>query len=275
MEGCDGVLAAGSRRVREAARLKLKKVRRQAGALLIEGARLVRDALYARADVRTVFCTEQFLDSGPGRALRAACGGQVTVIAKPAAARLSDTQTPQGVFAVVGFGPVRLGELAAAARPLVLVADRIADPGNLGSMIRSAAALGASGVVVSGGSCDATNPKAVRATMGAIFRVPVVTGVDLQDAASALARRGLQVVAAVPQGGRPPWELDLARPAALLIGSEADGLPQAAAAGADQRVTLPMQGGAESLNAAAAAAALLCEAVRQRAGAVDESARRR
>jgi len=271
-------LSAGNPRIRHAAKLRMKKFRRATGCILIEGARLVADALDAGADVRELFATRDFLDSPGGKSvLGSDAAPGVTPVTAAAANKLSETRTPQGVFAVVRVSlpeladvplggttrsPVRTGEHLPAAA--VLLADGIADPGNLGTMIRSAAALGADCVVASGRSADVLSPKCVRATMGAIFRVPVVAGVRLADAMDGLKSRGLRIVAAVARDGRPPWEVDWRGPTALLIGSEADGLPKEAMDTADERITLPMSGGMESLNAAAGAAALLAEMARQR-----------
>lgn len=256
-------LSAGNTRIREAAKLRQKKFRRESGRVLIEGARLVADALASGATVREIFCTPDFCESECGKAMRV-CSDCAT-ITDAAAAKLSDTRTPQGVFAVVEFTPKTLADVELGIDALVLVADGISDPGNLGTMVRSAAALGACCVVASGDSCDVLNPKCVRATMGAVFRIPVVAGVALADAVGLLKERGLCIAAAVAHGGRPPWQVDLERPAALLVGSEAAGLSKEALALADDLVTIPMHHGTESLNAAASAAALLYEAARQRA----------
>ncbi len=261
-----GELSARNVRVREAAKLVLKKFRRQTGCILIEGSRLVLDALDAGANVTEVFCTSAFLASAQGRHLEARRGGILTVIAEGAAAKLSDTQAPQGVFAVVEFVAHEFDDVVLGPDALVLVAGGISDPGNLGTMIRSAAALGASCVVAPGESCDVLNPKTVRATMGAIFRVSVVAGQSLGGVIDALRSRGLRIVAAVAGGGRPPWNVDLRPATALLIGSEAEGLPDESIRAADELVTIPMPGQTESLNAAASAAVLLYEAARQRTG---------
>ncbi len=258
-------LSAGNARVREAAKLRQKKFRRESGCVLIEGARLVADALASGANISDRFCTQAFRESDCGTAIRICTGSDCTTITDAAAAKLSDTQTPQGVFAVVEFAPKTLADVELGIDALVLVADGISDPGNLGTMVRSAAALGACCVVASGDSCDVLNPKCVRATMGAVFRIPVVCGAELADVAGLLKERGLCIAAAVAREGRPAWQVDLERPAALLIGSEAEGLSKEALALADELITIPMHHGAESLNAAASAAALLYEAARQRA----------
>jgi RNA methyltransferase, TrmH family len=278
-------LSPNNPRIRDAAKLAQKKHRRETGLILIEGARLVADALASGAQVREVFCTEEFGESThdnifasptvagrpgsrtPATASRAGAFNRARAVAitEEAAGKLSDTRTPQGVFAVVEFVPLEVGALDLPSDALVLVADGVGDPGNLGTMVRSAAALGASALIASGESCDITNPKAARSTMGAIFRLPVAEAGELGGVIDALKARGMQTVAAVPRDGAAPWDLDLAGPIALLIGSEADGLPSECIAAADQSVTISMPGGTESLNAAASATALLYEAARQRA----------
>ena len=258
-------LSAGNARVREAAKLRQKKFRRETGCVLIEGARLVADALASGASVREIFSTRAFCESECGKVIRVCAGSDCTVITDAAAAKLSDTQTPQGVFAVVEFQTKTLADVELGIDALVLVADGISDPGNLGTMVRSAAALGACCVVASGDSCDVLNPKCVRATMGAVFRIPVVSGTALADAVGLLKERGLCIAAAVARDGRAPWHVDLERPTALLVGSEAEGLSKEALDLADEVITIPIHHGTESLNAAASAAALLYEAARQRA----------
>jgi len=255
-------LGAGNPHIRDAAKLQQKTHRRKTGRLLIEGVRLVTDALAAGAPVREVFCSRAL--DGTARCSLAAAGAPVTVITEAASQKLSDTRCPQGVFAVVDHAPPGLDDVVLGIDALVLVCDGIADPGNLGTMIRSAAASGADCVVATGRSCDVTNPKTVRATAGALFRLPVVTGPTLPRTLEALRARGLRLAAAIARGGRPPWEVDLDRPVALVVGSEAKGLPDDAVGLCDDRLTIPRHRGTESLNAAACAAALLYEAARQR-----------
>ena len=141
----------------------------------------------------------------------------------------------------------------------------VADPGNVGTLVRTAAALGADWLALGPGSADAFHPRAVRAAMGATFAVPLLEGVSPADLGT---RSGFDVVGAVPRGGVPPWEADLTRPMVLALGAERSGLGGALDGLADGRevvrVTIPQAPGSESLNVAAAGAALLAEAGRQR-----------
>jgi TrmH family RNA methyltransferase len=276
-------LSPNNPRIRDAAKLRQKKFRRETGRILVEGARAVADAANAGARVVEVFATaERTVRGDSGDTTQNASGvrgtstgpavssGSFTLISEAAAAKLAETRAPQGVFAVVDYRTRRFAELPETGpepcMPLVLVADGLADPGNLGTMIRSAAALGATAVIATGDACDVLNPKAVRATMGALFRVPVAEEPSVDGLISELRRRGIAIAATVAGGGEPPWSVNLSGPLALLIGSEAEGLSPETATEADLRITIPMHGGTESLNAAASAAAVLYEAARQRAG---------
>jgi TrmH family RNA methyltransferase len=140
----------------------------------------------------------------------------------------------------------------------------VQDPGNVGAIIRSAAAAGATGVAVDHESADPWGWKALRASMGTAFRVPVVRIKDATDAIDAWRTRGMTIVAASLSGGKSLYEYDLTKPVAFLIGSEGAGLPTDVLEFADSRVTIPMKDGVESLNAAVSAALLLYEARRQR-----------
>jgi TrmH family RNA methyltransferase len=166
-------------------------------------------------------------------------------------------------LAVVGFVDVELSALADAS--LLLVCVDVRDPGNAGTIVRSAEAAGAQGVIFCRGSVDVTNPKTVRASAGALFHVPVVEGCDPQEVLGVLGDLGLKRIAAVAHGGERPDHVDLGRPVALVFGNEASGLTADVLAGVDAEVTIPMPGRSESLNLGMAASILLYEARRQRA----------
>ena len=176
---------------------------------------------------------------------------------------LSDTVTPQGAVAVVSLPEHDLDRLVAAA-DLVLVLAEVRDPGNAGTLIRSAAAAGASLVVVTTGAADPYSPKTVRAAAGALFHVPVVGGLSLTEIAGTLRAAGLSLVGTAASGGRPLEQVDLTARVALVVGNEAWGIGQAAQDVLDDIVGIPMPGDAESLNAGIAGSIVLFEAVRQR-----------
>jgi TrmH family RNA methyltransferase len=244
-------------RVRALARQR--KARQQAGEFLVEGVRLVEEALQAGWPARLLLFSADL--SPRGRALldQARAGGCPMEELTPALMKSSaDTESPQGI----------LGVFARQERPLprhpdfVVVADGIRDPGNLGTLLRSAAAAGAQAALLAPGVVDAFAPKVLRAGMGAHFRLPLrEMG---WDAIAAYLKPTCQVYLAEASQGSACWQLDLTRPLALVIGGEAQGAGPQARALADALISIPMPGASESLNAAAAAGILLFEVVRQR-----------
>jgi TrmH family RNA methyltransferase len=211
-----------------------------------------------------------YLDPVAGEAERALAGrcldagARVFDLDPGVIARVTDTVTPQPVVAVVRDVGISLERLVAARPELVVVCSDLRDPGNAGTVLRSAEAAGAGGVVMCEGSVDAFNPKTVRASAGAVFYVPVVNGVDAGVALRALGELGLSRLGAHAHGGTDYLDADLAVPVALVVGNEAHGLAADAAAELDGLITIPMAGRSESLNVGMATAVVCFEAARQR-----------
>jgi TrmH family RNA methyltransferase len=157
-----------------------------------------------------------------------------------------------------------VGDVLARRPQRLLIVGAVQDPGNLGAIVRVGEACGASGVIPADGSADPFGWKAIRASMGSIFRLPVAARQPLEQAASQARTAGLRVIAAVPLGGTPLPECDLRGPIAFMLGGEGAGLADEVVAVADERLTIPMQPPVESLNVAVAAGLILYEAVRQR-----------
>ena len=231
-----------NRRVAEAARLHRVEERRNRRQTLLEGPHLLAEALKAGTPLVEVFALAEDVDSR--RSARSA-DVELVVVGEEALRRLSSTRNPQSPVAVIQIPASRLDPERS-----LLVAWQISDPGNLGAMIRTAAAFGLD-VGTMAGSADPWSPKVLRAASGGHFQTGIA-GLDVLSSLDAIK------VAAVPRGGRPASSLPRGR-LALLVGSEAHGLPVAVVAGADARVTIPMTGPTESLNAAAAAAILAYE----------------
>ena len=231
--------------------------RHRAGRFLAEGPNLVEAAL--RHDlVIEVFATEAALDRfGPMLA-----DATVHVVTDRAAKALSDTVTPVGLVAVCETPSTSLADVVAGEPRLVAVAAEISEPGNAGTLIRIADAMGADAVVLAGHSVDPHNGKCLRASAGSIFSVPVVAESDAQGAVSALAEAGLRVLATTVDGETSLDDADLVGPTAWLFGPESHGLPAELAATAAERIRIPMSGGAESLNVASAAAICLYQSAR-------------
>lgn len=234
--------------------------RQQERRLVFEGVRLVEEAVRAGVRPALVFHTELMAgDERGGRLLASLQDMDVTCfgVSEPAMASCSDTKTPQGILAVL---PIL--QLPRPPHPtFTLIIDRVRDPGNLGTMLRTALAAGVEHVLLARGTVDASNPKAVRAAMGAHLFLPVaVLGWD----AVGKAVTGSDVWLAAADGEVPYTALDWTRPVALIVGGEAAGAGRKAQALAQGRVSIPMVAGVESLNTAVATAVILFEVVRQR-----------
>jgi TrmH family RNA methyltransferase len=227
----------------------------------IEGPNLLEEALKAGLHVDCVFVAEgaeRFLD---GLGLDA--GIEVLQIPKSLLDSVLMTETPQPVAALVEPPDWTWPHILGSKAALVVVLAGVQDPGNLGTILRSAEAFGADGVVCLPGTVSAWNPKAVRASAGSVFRMPVLT-VDAEDCFQNLREAGVKIWTTTVVGAEPADLVDLAEPVAILIGNEGNGVPLEIAAKADGAITIPCPGPVESLNAAVAASVLLYEAARQR-----------
>ncbi len=176
---------------------------------------------------------------------------------------LSETKTPQGIIAVCKKAKYNINDVV-KKNGFYIIAEKLNDPGNLGTVIRTAHAAGADAVMLSKGSVDLYNPKVLRATMGSVFKIPVIQNVDLYEAALLLKGNGISIYAAHLKGKRYYYDLNLKKGCAFVLGNEAKGLSDEASEMCDCLVKIPMPGGAESLNASVAAAVLMYETVRQR-----------
>jgi RNA methyltransferase, TrmH family len=254
-----------NKRVAAAVRLKKRAMREKDRRFLVEGAQGVSEAFASKASVREVFVSpatgERF---EPILEAARAAGVPVHQVNPDVMGHLTSTVTPQGVVAVAEFVDVPLGSIGHAAG-LIPVLVEVRDPGNAGTILRSADASGADALVFTRSSVDAYNPKTVRASAGSLFHLPVVREVELDEAVEHLRARGFAVLAASAGGDRAVHDVDLSVPTAVLFGNEARGLPAHAQALADRSIRVPISGRTESLNLAAAATLVLFEAARQRA----------
>jgi RNA methyltransferase, TrmH family len=231
--------------------------RRRAARFLAEGPNLVEAAL-RRGLVSEVFVTE----SASNRFGSLLADVPVHVVTERAAKALSDTVTPVGLVAVCATPEVALADVVATGPRLVAVAVEISEPGNAGTLIRIADAMGADAVVLAGNSVDPYNGKCLRASAGSIFSIPVVIEPDAAQAVTALTDAGLQVLATTVDGEVSLDGAALDSPTAWLFGPESHGLPSELAKMATHRVRIPMPGSAESLNVASAASICLYQSAR-------------
>lgn len=252
-------------KVRWARSLYRSRTRRQEGQYLIEGVRLVEEALRVGINPTLVFVSPDLDQSARGQALlrtlqeNSKLRERLFPVSQKVLQAVADTVTPQGVVAAVP-----MLETPPGPPGMILVLDRLRDPGNVGTILRTADAAGVEAVLLVRGSADPYNPKVVRSAMGALFRLPLRTRLHWPAVQQQVGER--PVFLAKAQGGQRYDQVDWCSPSALIIGGEAEGASQEAHALATGQVHIPMAPGVESLNAAVATAVLLFEARRQREG---------
>lgn len=257
------ITAVNNPAVKSAAELKQKKYRQQQGLFLAEGLRTVEEAL-AYGKVEKIFYTS--IENERTRSvLEVAAVKQIKLIcvSDNVMKKIADTETPQGIVAVCMIEEPSLEQLLKTGK-MLLVLDRIGDPGNVGTMLRTADAAGIGGMVLLKGSADIYAPKTVRASMGSLFHVPVISSLTEQYFTAAAKKAGYEVLVTSLSGADNLYKADLSGRLAFVMGNEANGVSEFLLAEADKRVFIPMQGRAESLNVAMAAGVVMFEALRQR-----------
>ncbi|MFZ5768181.1 MAG: TrmH family RNA methyltransferase [Bacillota bacterium] len=242
--------------------------RQRQGLTVVEGRRLVAEALEARVALPVVLYTPELAGHPEGIPLlerAAGAGSRLLCVAPEALEACAQTVTPQGVVAVGEFSeqPLPPGELTSPQGVLVAL-DDVQDPGNVGTIVRAGLAAGARGLLLGPGTAELSSPKTLRASMGAVFRVQAWRVPDWGVLAR-LRERGWRVAGTQTRGGLPPYGVDLTGGVVILLGNEARGLSRGLEEMADVAVSIPMPGGAESLNVAMAGTILLYESVRQQA----------
>jgi TrmH family RNA methyltransferase len=250
----------GSTRVKAVTRLTQKDARQETGLFLLEGPQGLKELTHYPEIVHEIFVTEsaanryaQELD------LLRSSKTNIEVVSERVIEKLSETQTPQGIVAVVHQLHIELTDLLGASPKLVVLLDRVQDPGNAGTILRAADAAGCDGVVLSPGSVDVYNGKVVRSSAGSLLHVPVVIGADLGEAIKDFRKVGMQVFLADIDGqSLPRIQPDvLGKPTVWIFGNEANGADPALRAQVDKVVSIPIYGSAESLNLATAASICL------------------
>lgn len=253
-------------RVQGVARLRDRSVRDARGRFLVEGFRELARAIDRKVALEEVyFCPALFKDPGSADLVAAAraAGIDCCELGEAAFDKVSGREGPDGLLGVAETWEVSLARLALGPDPLVLVAEAVEKPGNLGALLRTADSAGCAALVICDPVTDLFNPNVIRAAQGAAFSVPVAVAPTSEAIAWAKAK-GLRILATSPDGAKPLWDVDARGPVAIVMGSEKDGLAPAWLEAADARVFIPQAGLSDSLNVATAAAVCLFEAVRQR-----------
>ena len=249
--------------VKAAAELKQKKYRTQNGLYLAEGLRTAEEAVAYKA-VETLFYvatdddrTMRLLEDVAMQNIKLVCVNENVM------KKIADTETPQGIIAVCKMRQPKLETLLAGGK-MLLVLDRVGDPGNIGTMLRTADAAGIGGLVLLKGCADIYAPKTVRSSMGSLFHIPVLSGVSEQEFVSAAKKAGYDLLVTCLDGADNLYKADLSGRIAFVMGNEAGGVSETLLEKADKRVYIPMAGRAESLNVAMAAGIVMFEALRRK-----------
>ncbi|MGB9791574.1 MAG: 23S rRNA (guanosine(2251)-2'-O)-methyltransferase RlmB [Thermacetogeniaceae bacterium] len=248
-------------------RLKKKRFREREQRFIVEGVNFVEEALKSGVELDFLVCTEKGLQREKSKSLleyQAKAGIPIYIVDEDVFAKIAETETPQGVLAV-GRKPVwEEDKILERDKGIWVALDAIQDPGNLGTIIRTAEAVGAEAVFLGEGTADLYNPKALRATMGSVFRVPTFSRVNLGELLGRMKKSGIFVVAADPHAEQIYYEADLRHlRVAVVIGNEGRGIDRHLLELSDIRVKIPLEGKVESLNAAVASALILFEIRRQ------------
>lgn len=234
--------------------------RKEKGLFVLEGLRLCRDAAYNGVNAEELYFTQRALDKYPQDiVLIAEHSARSYLVSEDVFAKMSQTDSAQGVMTILqNRDPLSIADLDKRGR--YVACAEVADPGNLGAIARTAEALGVDGMLLLGSCCDLYNPKALRASMGALLRLPTVSVGDTAEGVERLRVSGFEVFASVVDAdAESVLEVDFSEGSVVIIGNEANGISESVVELCDRRVTIPIKGRAESFNAAAAAAILLWE----------------
>ena len=240
--------------------MKKAKERKEQGLFVVEGVKMFGEA--PREWLAGVYVSEQFVSNEEHRKLLSDVSYEI--VADSVFRAVSDTQTPQGILAVVRMPKYTMDDMLRGDQTHLLILESVQDPGNLGTMVRTGEGAGITGVVMNRTTVDLFNPKTIRSTMGSIYRVPFVVADDLEQTLQMLKKKGVSLYAAHLKGQKQYDAFDYTEATGFLIGNEGNGLSDEIANAADSYIRIPMEGQVESLNAAISASLLMYECNRQR-----------
>lgn len=255
------ITSASNQRVKNLMNLIQKaKARREQDVFITEGIKMFLEADLEK--IKEIYVSQSFYEKGMAKEKLEKCDYEV--LSDDLFKKVSDTQTPQGVLCVMKQYHYELKDLFPKDNPLFLILEDIQDPGNLGTMVRTAEGAGVDGIIMTKGTVDIYNPKTIRSTMGSIYRMPFLYTEDILTVMKQLQEKDVKLYAAHLKGNQYYHQLDFKGGTAFLIGNEGNGLKEETARAADVYMKIPMQGQVESLNAAVASVILMYEAARQR-----------
>ncbi|MDE6026147.1 MAG: RNA methyltransferase [Lachnospiraceae bacterium] len=251
------ICSSSNERVKELRKLvKSSKERKEKQMYIVEGIKMFGEI--PEPDICDIYVCESAIDKY-GEKLPS----RYHVLSDSVFKSVSDTEAPQGIMALVKMKSYTLDSICTGENPFILIIERLQDPGNMGTIIRSAEAAGVSGIMLSQGCADIYSPKVVRSTMGSLFRMPVFLSENLPDDIDSLKKKDITVYGA-HLNGDSMYSMDFTRPVAFLIGNEGKGLSEDTGNAADFLLKIPMRGSVESLNAAVSASIIAYEVLRQR-----------
>jgi len=260
------ISSAQNQKVKFLRSLYRKKYRKRHNKFILEGRRIIADALKEEADICQIFYSPQFLADQTNKDLieKLASNTELIQITDSLLEEVADTETPQGIIAIVEQPQFDLNEFLHSENNFFLIVDRIQDPGNLGTIMRTADGAGVDGVFLLKGTVDIYNLKTIRATMGALFRIPIFDIDEPTDLKDVLQTEGIQIIAGDISAEDYYDDLDYCCPTAIIVGNEGSGIRPEVLNLVDHKVKIPLSAGVESLNAAIATGVMLYEVVRQR-----------
>jgi TrmH family RNA methyltransferase len=254
------ITSTGNPLIKRIRKLRDRKHRREQGVFLVDGVQPVWRAVDAGASIELLVVAPELTRGGPAEQLVAdfeAAGGEVARLSGEAFASISERDGPTGVAAIVRCPSTTLGDLQVGADSVFVGLHEVANPGNLGTIVRTADSFGVAGIVLVGASADPYAPAAVKASMGSLFAVPVVTQVSIDDLLGWAGAHRLTTIATSARGTVPVADVTFVKPSLVLFGSEGAGLPAGVVDRSDRAVRIPMRGSASSLNLAVAAGIVL------------------
>ncbi len=260
------ITSTANPRIKEAVRIRERRHTQAQNLFVIEGTRIIVTAIEAGVDIREIFFTDRFSSQREARAILRSAGKKgldFFEVADHVLNKITDTEAPQGIAAVVSYQISSLDRFRVRNNPLFAVFDGIQEPGNLGTIIRTADAAGIDAVIILEGTCDIFIPKVIRATAGSIFHIPIARA-EAETFLKWLHDTKIKLAATSADADKSVFDAELDSPVAFVFGNEARGISAVIRRSADMFLKVPIYGNAESLNVATSASVCLYEAVRQR-----------
>ena len=251
--------------IKEIKSLYRKKERMKSKTFIIEGIKIIEEAIDHSYSIKNIIYTDKLMNTKGGLEFFETIKDREELIFVPdnIFREISDTENPQGVLAIARFRFEDLDKLKEKENPSLIFLDRLQDPGNMGTIIRTADAFNMDGIIITDGSVDPYNPKVVRATMGSIFRLPIYYIEDSIQGLSYLKENGLRIFSTSLEGSLPIYDIDYNKGFILVIGNESTGVSDEIYSLSDELIRIPMPGRAESLNAGVAASIIMYESMKQ------------